>query len=81
MQTALLTLPLHGIHLTGSCTAFAGVSSRTQLHAGLATDPAIVRAVTAIREGKLTKRADGHLELPLGITWSTTGSNVLFVLA
>jgi len=45
----------------------------------VASDPVMVRAVAAIRSGKVTQRADGHLVLPPGTHWPSTTTNVLFV--
>ena len=35
--------------------------------------------IAAIRAGKVTVRADGHLELPEGMSWPVATNNVLFV--
>lgn len=37
------------------------------------------RALAAIRERRVIRRADGHLEMPSGITWPGSDTSVLFV--
>ena len=39
----------------------------------------VSRIVAAIRAGQVIERADGHLELPEGISWPAADSNILFV--